>query len=260
MPQKFKLILVIPCFNEAKRLQDELFISFLTVHPSIKICFVNDGSLDCTLLVLLSLRRQFPSQVKIVNQTINKGKANTVRNGILTCYKEEQFEQIAFLDADLSTSLDECYTLSKLQNHRRLLVFGSRKNVSTNHIIRKKYRFVIGRIIARLISSQLQLNIYDTQCGCKIMDRSIVLALFEEEFMSRWLFDVEIFHRFKNLYNPAQVALHFKEVTLNSWEDTEDSRVPFSYALKLWLDLFRIGRRYKNHTSQNSVHETILPT
>ncbi|MBL4746620.1 MAG: glycosyltransferase [Flavobacteriaceae bacterium] len=241
----FKLVIVIPCYNEAERIQSKKIISFLNAHTSVKICFVDDGSTDDTLEVLYQLQRELPSQVKVINQKINKGKANTVRNGVLTCYEDEKFEKIAYLDADLSTSLDECYTLSKLVKNDTLLIFGSRKTSETNHIERKQYRFIIGRIIAFLIAAQLQLKIYDTQCGCKIFDQRIIPFIFKEKFMSRWLFDVEIFHRFNGLYKFNKVAVHFKEVPLNSWADTEDSRVPFSYALKLWYDLIRIGLRYR---------------
>ena len=36
-----------------------------------------------------------------------------------------------------------------------------------------------------------------------------------------------------------------KEVPLEQWIDTEDSRVKISYMFQLWLDLAIIYRRYK---------------
>jgi len=260
MPQHFKLIIVIPCYNEAERLPVSKYKTFIDSHPFVKLCFVNDGSIDSTLPKLLQLRKCNQAQIKIINQVKNKGKANTVRHGILTCQKSESFDRIAYLDADLSTSLKECYAISKNINKSTLFTFGSRIPLETNHIVRKEYRFWIGRIVAKSISRQLDLDIYDTQCGCKVFHHGIVNFLFQEKFMSRWLFDVEIFHRFKTLALYNNMSPVFKEIPLKEWIDTDDSRVPFSYGIKLWIDLLSIGNNYKYDAKTNRKNETIITT
>ena len=50
-----------------------------------------------------------------------------------------------------------------------------------------------GRVIATIISEILQIKVYDTQCGCKVFSRDLASEVFIDEFISRWLFDVEIF-------------------------------------------------------------------
>jgi hypothetical protein len=37
----------------------------------------------------------------------------------------------------------------------------------------------------------------DTQCGAKIMHKEIVEKRFRKKFLTKWLFDVEIFMRMK---------------------------------------------------------------
>lgn len=258
MSENFELIIVIPCYNEAKRLQPGPFKYFLDTHPNIMLCFVNDGSLDQTFAVLTELQKQHAAQIKIINQTKNVGKANSVRNGILTCSKENDFENIAYLDADLSTSLEECYEISKQITSSVLFTFGSRMPLESNNIERKQYRHLIGRCIASLIRRQLSLDIYDTQCGCKVFNHRLEPHLFKDSFISCWLFDVEIFHRFKQLNPSVDTHSLFKEIPVKSWIDTEDSRVPFSYALKLWVDLFRIRKFYKKTTSTSTKNETVI--
>ena len=175
----------------------------------------------------------------------NKGKGNAVRDGFLYAVHENMSGNLAYLDADLSTSLEECKLLSKKINDKIKFVFGSRISKSNNIIKRKFHRFIIGRSIATIISSIIGVSIYDTQCGCKIMDQKLVKMSFEKAFLSRWLFDVEIFLRLINFYGKDKFLEISREVPLKSWIDTEDSRVKFIHAPRIILDLLIIKKRYK---------------
>ena len=164
------------------------------------------------------------------------------------CYwalKQSSCNRFAYLDADLSTSLEECTLLAEKINTATGFVFGSRILKTDNRIERKWYRFIIGRVVATVISKMLGISVYDTQCGCKVFDRELVPIAFEDTFSSRWLFDVEIFFRLINAHGKKEMVAQAKEVPLDQWIDTEDSRVKFSYIFQLWLDLAIIYRRYK---------------
>lgn len=245
MNTNFELAIVIPCYNEAQRLKIERYINFLETYNKVLLCFVNDGSTDATCEVVEQLKTNYPLQVLLVNLEGNRGKAEAVRTGIFRCLKEFNFKNIAYLDADLSTSLEECVTIGEQVEVATSFAFGSRISKLDTIIDRKRYRFFIGRCIATLISKQLDLNVYDTQCGCKIFKRELASLIFQEEFKSRWLFDVEIFHRLIALYGKEQLRHIAEEVPLQSWIDTDDSKVPFSYFFKLWYDLYSIGEVYK---------------
>ena len=45
---------VIPCYNEAGRLNSEAFTGFMQDHPQVKFIFVDDGSSDNTSEILNS--------------------------------------------------------------------------------------------------------------------------------------------------------------------------------------------------------------
>ena len=241
----FDLAIVIPCYNEENRLPLSSFENFIQQNKECLIYFVNDGSSDNTIKVLQKFKNTFSENVDFLDLEENLGKAGAVREGFLTAQQKFQFDKIAYLDADLSTSLEECKTLSKEIKDETVFVFGSRISKTDNNIDRKFYRFLIGRFIATLISNQLKLKVYDTQCGCKIFDSKISNNLFQEEFISKWLFDVEIFHRLIAQFGIEKIKNIAKEVPLNAWVDTEDSRVKFTYFFKLWFDLYAIGRKYK---------------
>ncbi len=241
-----KNIIVIPCYNEASRLPLASYRLFLKQDTDTHILFSNDGSNDKTVSVLENIKRVFPSQVSIYNLEKNSGKAQAVREAALFCFGNfTGFETIGYLDADLSTSLEEYVSISKNIKEDIVCAFGSRILKIDNHIDRKKYRFLIGRVVATMISKQLNISIYDSQCGCKVFSSSIAQELFKEKFISKWLFDVELFHRLIKMYSHKAMKNVCREIPLKSWIDVDESRVSMLYFFKMWQDLYTIRKRYQ---------------
>ena len=70
--------IIIPCYNEEKRLNKTAFNLFLQTHPGIRFYFVNDGSKDSTVKVIGDL---FPSDnIEIINLPVNAGKGEAGKN------------------------------------------------------------------------------------------------------------------------------------------------------------------------------------
>ncbi len=239
------LCIIVPCYNEGNRLPLARYKVFLNQDKSTHLLFVNDGSKDNTQGVLNDLSAEFQNQVSVLALEHNQGKAGAVRAGMQLSKQKNKYQHLAFLDADLSTSLEECVELGQRLNGETKFVFGSRILKTDNQIERKWYRFLIGRVIATVISKMLGISVYDTQCGCKIIDQKLIPTAFDAPFSSRWLFDVEIFFRLINSLGKKEMVKQVQEVPLDQWIDTEDSRVKFSYIFQLWLDLAIIYRRYK---------------
>ncbi|MBQ0741198.1 glycosyltransferase, partial [Aquimarina celericrescens] len=57
MLQRHCVGVVIPCYNEEKRLLSKEFIDFTHSNLGYHLCFVNDGSTDKTLEVLKKLSK-----------------------------------------------------------------------------------------------------------------------------------------------------------------------------------------------------------
>ena len=244
MTKLFELCIVIPCYNEENRLDKERMFSFLKVHKNVLLCFVNDGSSDRTIDVLNTIKSAYPNNVEAISTESNVGKAEAVRTGVLYCNTHFKYEKSAYLDADLATTLEECLEISSVVNSKVVFAFGSRiKKIDTN-IQRKTYRFLIGRVIATFISRQLKLGVYDTQCGCKIFNSELSKSIFKEKFISKWLFDVELFHRIIKIYGVDKMSEISNEVPLKSWIDYDDSKVKMTYFFKLWYDLYQIKKHY----------------
>ena len=240
------LAIVIPCYNEADRIPVSQFENFLSSQPTVSIFFINDGSKDKTYAILTTLKNQFPSQIEVHCIKRNGGKANAVFTGFQQLLKYKNYRKVAYLDADLATSLEECLLLSEKVKEKVVLAFGSRILKLDNQIKRKWYRFILGRLVATAISNILGLSIYDSQCGCKIFEAKTAEKIFSEPFISKWLFDVEIFFRMIRIFGRSEIKNYLREIPLKAWVDTPDSRVSPLYFFILWWDLFKISKKYKS--------------
>jgi len=240
------LCIIVPCFNEAKRIPLNDFGIFLSNFSKVSLHFVDDGSTDDTGEVLNSFQKKHPQQVKIIKTNHNLGKGNAVFWGISVALENKDFDIFAFLDADLSTSPEECTYLAQKINPSIQYIFGSRIKKIDNSIERKFFRFFVGRILATVISKVLNIAVYDTQCGCKIFNRTTAKVAFDKPFISDWLFDVEIFFRLKNYFGISNFIAMSSEIPLKKWKDRGNSKITWTYGFKMWIDLIKIRFTYKS--------------
>ncbi len=245
MSTSLNTCIVIPCFNEGKGISNSEYSNFLNNNPQVLICFVNDGSKDNTLEVLNVLNAKYETQIHILCLEKNSGKAEAVRAGINYCNTHFQHQYIGYLDADLATTLEEFIDLRNYLQDEIVFSFGSRIRKIGSTIERENSRFLIGRVIATFISNILDIKVYDTQCGSKLFTRAISEQLFEKKFISRWLFDVELFYRMILLFGREKAIQKMLEIPLKLWVEKGDSKVKLSYGLKLWFDLYKIRCEYK---------------
>jgi glycosyltransferase involved in cell wall biosynthesis len=162
-------LVVIPCFNEARRLRMDSFVDLVDTTPSVGLVFVNDGSSDDTLAVLERIESARPQAVQVLSLARNGGKAEAVRTGLNTALAGRA-RYVAYWDADLSTSLAQVDAFrSVLASKPELVaVTGARIRRLGADIRRDALRHYLGRVFATLASLALGLPVYDTQCGAKM--------------------------------------------------------------------------------------------
>ena len=238
------LAIVIPAYNEFDRFPMKEYEAFLTKYSDACLCFVDDASTDQTEKILAKLTDLYPEQVLVLKNPKNLGKALSVRHGVLYCYENSISPALAYLDADLATSLEECYSLLDFLEHREF-IFASRILKIGSVVERRFGRFLIGRIIATMISNILKIKVYDTQCGCKVFRADIAPVLFGEKFISRWLFDVELFSRILVAYGLEEGLSKMEEIPVKRWVDRGASKVKLTYFFRLFYDLYLINRHHK---------------
>jgi len=237
--------IIIPCYNEAKRLNVSAFVSFVTSNDKYHLCFVNDGSKDDTLAVLETIQEQAKMKVSIVDVKKNAGKAAAVRSGARYLFNRRDVDCIGFIDADLSTDFNDFEKLvNTLHKNEDLdLVYGSRGK-GEGQIERNVFRNLFSKIIKMIVFLILGLPIEDTQCGAKVFRRNIVPVAYESAFLTRWLFDVEIFIRLKKHYGKVQTMDKIYEQPLERWIHVDDSKLGMKDALQIPYMLLSIWFSY----------------
>jgi glycosyltransferase involved in cell wall biosynthesis len=246
-----QVTIVIPCYNEEHRLQKDRLLSFVQTNKEVRVLMVNDGSKDKTAQLLEELHELEP-RIDYYHLKENKGKANAVREGMLQAANFNT-DKVAFLDADFDIPPEEVLWLIKNMDEKEgvQFAFGSRIKLLSNIIERNKFRHIFGRVFATFTSMSLNLAVYDTQCGCKVFKREQVVRIFEKPFISRWIFDVEIFWRLIHIFGREEITKIALEVPLRACYNTGNSKVKYVEILNFPLELLKIRKHYKKNAIEN---------
>jgi glycosyltransferase involved in cell wall biosynthesis len=241
------LIVVVPCYDEAARLNRSAFRNFTLPGHRIEFLFVDDGSRDETLAVLQQLAAEDPARVSVLPLAKNSGKAEAVRQGMLAAM-ERKPDLTGFWDADLATPLEEIPSYLAVFDTRPeiAMVFGARVRLLGRSISRRASRHYVGRMGATLISRSLGLAVYDTQCGAKLFRAGCDLRdVFSRPFLSRWIFDVEIIARFVKRWGRDAAARAIYELPITTWHDVKGSKVKGRDFFRALTELWKIHRAYR---------------
>lgn len=236
MPKK--IILVIPCYNEEKRLK---FSEFDKYNDVLFFLFVNDGSSDGTLNLL---HNNLKENSYILNLQKNTGKAEAVRQGFLFAEKLPIFsdvEWIGYWDADLQIPLFEINNFliyaKNFYDNKPQAIFGSRVCRLGSTIQVKAIRRYFGRIFAVLTNILFHIDSYDSQCGAKVFNKNLINKYFKEPFISKWLFDLEIILRMG--------SRGIIEYPLIECREMPDSKINLlSMGICVLIDLLRLKKKY----------------
>jgi len=240
-----RTIVVVPCHNEERRLLPDAFLEAVLARPELQLVFVDDGSSDGTRNVLAMIAAASPSRVRVINLARNAGKSEAVRRGMLLALESEP-DIVGYWDADLATPLSALDDFLRVLEARPGLVavLGSRVRLLGRRIERRALRHYPGRLFATFASLVLDLPVYDTQCGAKLFRVTPALRRsFEDPFLSRWVFDVELLARLLDA-SDGELGERLYELSLREWTDVAGSQVGPLDFLTACRDLIRIRLRY----------------
>ena len=235
-------VIVVPCFNEAARLDDA---EFLRLGETADVWLVDDGSTDDTRAVSERIASTSNGRVSARGNARNCGKAETVRTSMLAACQAGA-SVTGFLDADLATPVDEMLRLlDELERSGSAAVTAARVGLSGRDIQRDAARHYTGRVFSTIASLAIGATYYDTQCGAKVFRNTPALvAALSEPFSSRWAFDVELLGRLlAGSPGIAPVpANELVEVPLYTWHDIAGSKLTLGASFRSLLQLFVIWR------------------
>jgi glycosyltransferase involved in cell wall biosynthesis len=229
------LSIIIPAFNEQKRLGDSIrnILSFIEKENlDAELIVVDDGSSDKTAEVGREAGREFPGiTTKVIRYEENRGKGFAVRTGLLAASGAIAL----FSDADLSTPIDELPKLVEpIERDEFDVTFGSRAlDRSLIGIHQPWRREQSGKVFNLLVRLQTGLPFWDTQCGFKAFRMQKFRPLLEVMKIDRFGFDVEF------LFVADYHKLRLKEIPVR-WNHCEGTTI----------SVFRDSRRMFNEVLQ----------
>lgn len=238
-----KLLLIVPFYNESFRILKQEYYTMFNLHSEIDFLLVDDGSTDETFQVLEQFYMTF-SNVYLLHNTKNLGKAESIRQGVLQ-FNVAQYKYTGYFDADLATPIEEMIKLFHFisKSEHFLFVMGSRIKLIGNNIQRSLVRHYFGRIFATIISQFIiKTPIYDTQCGAKIIATNLAIELFKNPFKTKWLFDVELLLRFKKI--DINYSKKTAEIPLNIWIEKGNSKIRFKDIVGFPFQIIKIFFHY----------------
>ena len=232
------LSVVIPAFNEQARIGDTLTAILRYVEAQrirAEVLVIDDGSTDRTVDVASEkLGRQGGRVIKNVE---NRGKGYSVRRGIA----EARGRWVLMCDADQSTPIEEHARLAEIARDRDLdIVIGSRGLPDSKvEVHQQALRESMGKAFNLIVRSLTGLQLHDTQCGFKLMDRNRVLPIVEKSVIDGFAFDVEL------LCVATRFGLSIAEVPV-TWRNSPDSKVNVATAPLLMLtEVLRVLWRFR---------------
>jgi len=187
-----KISVIIPAYNEAKRITPTIkdIVKYLDIiaPKDYEILIVLDGSKDNTLDIVTGLGEQYKA-IRIIHNTVNRGKGAVVRQGIL----ESVGDYVLFMDADNSTHIHELDAMLPVLKEGVQVVIGSRDMKGSKvEIHQARYKELLGDLGNWWIQILLVGGIQDTQCGFKAFSGDAARRIFKKVSMRGWSFDIEV--------------------------------------------------------------------
>ena len=237
MDEKPLLSLIIPAYNEGRRLPETLpqIIDFVEAQQfAAEIIIVNNNSSDDTRQIADDFAAQYP--FLSVYDEPRQGKGAAVRTGMLAAKGDFLF----MADADLSMPIGEVSKFLPPRLEGYDVAIASREVEGAVRYEEPAYRHLMGRVFNFVVKTLAIPGFQDTQCGFKCFRQEAALDVLAYQSIDGWAFDVEL------LFIAQRKGYKIIEVPID-WYYRANSRIsPIRDAIDMFREVLRIrlnGRR-----------------
>jgi dolichyl-phosphate beta-glucosyltransferase len=236
------LTVVLPVYDEELVLEENLARLFAHLEGArfgaaagagpgaFEVVAVDDGSHDRSHAILTAAASRDPRLV-VERLPQNRGKGAAVRHGMLRA----RGRYVVFMDADLSTPLEELRPLLAALEGGADAVLGNRRSPGSRIERRQPWlRETLGKGFTLLTQFLLVPGVHDFTCGFKGFTRAATQRVFTRSTLDRWAFDAEV------VVIVAEQGLRLAQVPVR-WRHEDDTKVRIAGAVVRSLaDLVRV--------------------
>lgn len=233
-----ELSVVVPCYNETKRLaimlEESVPILTKLFGQSWEILIVDDGSKDGSAEYALQWaidHKLGADRLRVCSLVKNRGKGGAVTHGM----KFFRGKYAIFADADGASKFADVEKLLSATkgDGPRSVAIGSRAHmVKTDAVVKRSFirNFLMYGLHTLVFLFGIR-TIGDTQCGFKLFSRQAANDIFPFMHTEGWIFDVEV------LLVAAKKDIPIHEIAI-SWHEVEGSKIDLAKdSIKMAIDL-----------------------
>ena len=238
MEQQYLLSLILPAYNEEKRLPEcmDKVADFVASHTEpIEVIIVENGSKDRTYEMSCEYASRYPWLT--VLKELTPGKGNAVRRGMLDAHGKYRM----FADVDFSMPISEVDNFIPPALEGYHVAIGSREVKGAVRYNEPATRHFTGRVFNLIVRVLLGLpKIHDTQCGFKSFSAEAAQKLFSLQRIDGWAFDAEV------LFIAKHCGYQIVEVPVQWYYDGNSKINVIQDSLKMFRELLQIRKNYRD--------------
>lgn len=232
------LLLLIPAYNEERRIEPVLreYAEYFRKNYAGKfqLVIVLNGCRDDTIGVVKKVSAEFP-EVQPVEFCAPIGKGGALIEGLKLA---PLADLIGYVDADGATGPKAFHDLVKRSDEAECIIGSRWIEGAILHQSQSGKRQFASRVFHAIVQTFFQMNIRDTQCGAKVLRRSVVEKIHGTLHIADMAFDINL------LYSIKRAGLRVLEVP-TEWTDKVGSKVTLGKtSMTMLLSVIRLRLVY----------------
>jgi glycosyltransferase involved in cell wall biosynthesis len=218
-----KLSIVIPAYNEEKRIEHTLKSLVDRFDGACEILIVSEST-DKTDNIVTEFSEN-SAIVKLITSLKRLGKGGAFKKGV----ENSQGEIVMLLDSDLPVPISDVEKVISWVGKIDVAV-ASREVAGTRILVYPpRARVFAGKAFSRIFNTLFDLKVKDTQCGCKAFKKEVLNKVLDAVESNGFEFDAEL------LFKCKKMGYKIKEIPV-TWSYKSDSK------LNLFKDTIKMGK------------------
>ena len=229
---KNKISIVIPAYNEEKRIGKTLESCLKTFHDA-EIFVAMDGCKDRTFDIVREYAKNGNDSNNIISYIYSKERLGKGK-GLLRAIDKTKGDILVITDADESAPISEILKLTNSLDGNDCVI-GSRWLLESEILVKQPLkRRIASRGFNLLVRTMFGLPFKDTQCGAKVIKKEVMKEIAENISTFNFAFDIDL------LWQLQRKGYKIKEISI-TWEDKDGSSVRlFHEIITMFLAIVRL--------------------